>query len=659
MPRDLPVGNGSFLINFDHTDQVRDIYWPHVGQENHTSGRVCRMGVWIDGAFSWLDSDDWQRRLCYSKDSLITDSTLENSKLGLRLLLRDGVDFHEDLFLRQCTVENLTETSRQVRLFFCHDLTISGTTVGDSAYYEPEQQALFHYKGKCWFKIELLRGWPGNWQGGLDQWAIGIKDVRELEGSWKDSEDGELSGNPVAQGSIDSVCALHLDLEPRSQATGWYSMAIGVDYAAVSRISRSLARKGPIVFLERTASYWQLWVTKGDETLDQIPANLANLFRRSLLVLRTQIDNHGAIIAANDHDIAQFNRDTYSYMWPRDGALVAATLINGGYSEISRRFFDFCHRVITDQGFLLHKYTPDGSLASSWHPWYAGGKKQLPIQEDETALVLWALWRHFDRFRDIEFIKRHYRGLVIRAANWICSYVDEDTGLPLPSWDLWEERYGVHSWTVASAWAGLTAASNFAQAFGENELSLRYQHTAAKMREAAEKLLWNETASCFSRSLLPGPDGVYQDQTMDASLIGLWYFGMFSPDNPKIIRTMETMRERLSVRTRVGGIARYENDYYHQVSDDITKVPGNPWFICTLWLAQWYIASATTQQQLDKALDLIKWTAEHTLLSGVMAEQVHPFSNAPLSVSPLTWSHATFAATILEYRQKIKELSHG
>jgi GH15 family glucan-1,4-alpha-glucosidase len=146
---------------------------------------------------------------------------------------------------------------------------------------------------------------------------------------------------------------------------------------------------------------------------------------------------------------------------------------------------------------------------------------------------------------------------------------------------------------------------------------------------------------------------------MDASLIGLWYFGMFSPDNPKIIRTMETMRERLSVQTSVGGIARYENDYYHQVSDDIAKVPGNPWFICTLWLAQWYIASATTQQQLEKALDLIKWTAERTLLSGVMAEQVHPFTNAPLSVSPLTWSHATFAATILEYRQKMKDLSHG
>jgi hypothetical protein len=32
-----------------------------------------------------------------------------------------------------------------------------------------------------------------------------------------------------------------------------------------------------------------------------------------------------------------------------------------------------------------------------------------------------------------------------------------------------------------------------------------------------------------------------------------------------------------------------------------------------------------------------------------MAEQVHPHTNAPLSVSPLTWSHATLVMTVREY----------
>jgi hypothetical protein len=43
------------------------------------------------------------------------------------------------------------------------------------------------------------------------------------------------------------------------------------------------------------------------------------------------------------------------------------------------------------------------------------------------------------------------------------------------------------------------------------------------------------------------------------------------------------------------------------------------------------------------------------LPSGVLAEQVHPYTNQPLSVSPLTWSHAAFVTTVLEYLNKLEE----
>ena len=39
MPRDIPVGNGALLVNFDQAYQLCDLYWPHVGQENHTNGQ--------------------------------------------------------------------------------------------------------------------------------------------------------------------------------------------------------------------------------------------------------------------------------------------------------------------------------------------------------------------------------------------------------------------------------------------------------------------------------------------------------------------------------------------------------------------------------------------------------------------------------------------
>ena len=76
---------------------------------------------------------------------------------------------------------------------------------------------------------------------------------------------------------------------------------------------------------------------------------------------------------------------------------------------------------------------------------------------------------------------------------------------------------------------------------------------------------------------------------------------------------------------------------------------GNPWFICTLWLAQWMIAIAEDRDGLQPVLEILQWAADHALPSGVMAEQVHPHTNAPLSVSPLTWSHATLVMAVREY----------
>jgi GH15 family glucan-1,4-alpha-glucosidase len=96
---------------------------------------------------------------------------------------------------------------------------------------------------------------------------------------------------------------------------------------------------------------------------------------------------------------------------------------------------------------------------------------------------------------------------------------------------------------------------------------------------------------------------------------------------------------------------------FRWVSDDIENVPGNPWFICTLWLAQWHIAKARSFRDLKPALDILDWVADHDLRSGVMAEQVHPYTNEPLSVSPLTWSHATLVMTVQEYLAKRAHLN--
>jgi len=214
------------------------------------------------------------------------------------------------------------------------------------------------------------------------------------------------------------------------------------------------------------------------------------------------------------------------------------------------------------------------------------------------------------------------------------------------------------SWTVAATWGGLVAAADFAAAFGEMDRAQRYQQAASEIKAGAEDDLWQPQLNCFARMITQDDSGAWQDdKTIDASLVGLWKFGMYAPDDPKIIATMQVIRDRLWVKTPVGGLARYENDRYHQVSADTANVPGNPWFICTLWLAEWYAATAETQEDLQLSLDLLRWVANHALPSGVLAEQLHPYTGEPLSVSPLTWSHAEFVTSVNAFLQAWRRLT--
>jgi len=463
-----------------------------------------------------------------------------------------------------------------------------------------------------------------------------------------------LSGNPIAQGSVDSVIGNHLRLASRQKDDCYYWISAGKNWSEVSRLNSIVLKKRPETILKRTQDYWNLWINKENLDYDFLPDNLRILYKKSLLVIRTQIDNCGSIIAANDSDVVHFNRDTYSYMWPRDAALVAYSLDLAGYPEITRRFFNLCNRIIEKEGYFLHKYTPSGSIASSWHPWLKDKRPQIPIQEDETALVIWALWHHFVKYKDIEFIKPLYKSLIKKAADFMMNYRDTITRLPLPSYDLWEERHGILTFTVSTVYGGLMAASNFAQSFGETGLAMEYRDGAQQMKKAMNKYLYLEDKKRFARMFNINNAGEIEvDDTVDASLYGIFAFGAYDINDKKVLNTMRQIHEKLWCKTEVGGIARNEDDYYYRTSSDL---PGNPWFVTTLWSAQYLIAVAKNKSDLDKALDIMQWVAERALPSGVLAEQVNPFTNEPLSVSPLTWSHATYVIATQEFIKKHAEI---
>src|SRR6476659_7228066 len=507
MPRDIPVGNGQLLVTFDHQYQLRDVYFPHVGQENHAGAGPCRFGIFTDvpgkhrSELRWTSDPGWIVRQRYLRDTLTTSVALDHRELKVAMYCNDVVDFHRPIMIRKIKVKNLVPYDRVVRLMHHQDFNMFGTKIGDTAYFDPELKAIVHYRAKRYVMMTFFED-VGSASAGplrvqhaqecrqrIDEYATGTSGFHGAEGTWRDAEDGHLQGNAIAQGAVDSTISHHVHLPPDGERTIYMAMITAQSREELIELHKWLVKHNPQGVIDRTTSYWRLWAGGTNINFGNLPPKVVDLFKRSLLVTRTQIDNDGAIIAANDSDYLQFSRDTYSYMWPRDGALVANALDVAGFSDLARSFFTFCQRVITSEGYFYHKYNPDGSPASSWHPWVIKGNRALPIQEDETALVVWALWRHYYRYRDIEIIRRLWVDIVQKAADFMVRYRNPRTGLPLPSYDLWEERWGVHAFTVATVYGGLKAARNFAICFGDRERAEVYNRAAEEIKAGAEKYL--------------------------------------------------------------------------------------------------------------------------------------------------------------------------
>jgi GH15 family glucan-1,4-alpha-glucosidase len=402
---------------------------------------------------------------------------------------------------------------------------------------------------------------------GISSFTVGKTAYRGLEGTWRDAEDGELTRNPIEQGSVDSTVSIHANVgtDKPTEVTLWLCAAKSLD--EVLSLQQTVLTETPDRLHRNSHNYWKSWVNKNQMDFGSLSPKLVDLYKRSLLITRTHIDRQGGIVAAADSDIMAFNRDTYTYVWPRDGAFVSLAMDRAGYQEVTRSFFHFCARVQQQDGYLLHKYNPDGSVGSSWHPWMKNGEAQLPIQEDETALVIYALYKHFQSVNDFEFLQEMYEKFVKRAASFLCEFREEKTGLPLPSYDPWEEHRGVFTYTTATTIAGLHAAAEICHILGHHNHSEIYQNAADEMRQALLFHLYDEKLGRFLKKIdRKNGETVGRDETPDASIMAIWKLGVLPADDPRVVSTMQQLHDLLTVRTNVGGMARYTTDYYQSVT---------------------------------------------------------------------------------------------
>lgn len=651
MSRPLVLGNGNILVCLDDHAQLRDFYFHYVGLENQMyKGCIGRIGVWIDGEFSWTTSQGWNTAIDYKHESMIGQSILVNREKEVEIVLSDLVYNEKNIFIRRVNVKNLSKHEREIRVFFNHQFHLYENKVGDTAYYDPQDQTIIHYKGR---RVVLI---GGQYEGkSFDSYTVGLFGLEGKEGTWKDAEDGSLSSNPVEHGAVDST----ISFNPKVPANGnkifdiW--LAIGKSVEEVKDLNVYVLEKNPAYLAKTTEDYWYAWVNKKTFEFSQIDKRIIEHYKKSLLIMRTHVDNTGAIIASGDSDMLQNGRDTYAYVWGRDASIISQAFDKAGFFEVSRKFYEFANDVISEDGYFFHKYRSDKSLGSSWHPWISKGRVSLPIQEDETALVIISLWEHFQKTHDLEFIEKIYNSLIKKAANFMVGFRDEKTKLPFPTYDLWEMENGVSTFTASCVYRALVCASDFAQILGKDRDSGEYKRVSDELKESILKHLYNEKSGYFYKQInLDKDKNIIYDETIDISAFyGIFIFGVLDVNDPKLKRAKEVLMERIYCNTAHPGVARFEQDAYYRTALD---TPGNPWIITTLWLAQYIIKSSQDEDSLQLATKWLHWAIDHAHPSGSMPEQINPHTGAAVSATPLIWSHAEFVLTVLLYEEKLNEL---
>jgi len=650
MPRSLTLGNGHILVGFDHRGEVRDFYFPFVGLENHAGGRhVHRVGVFADGTLRWFDDPSWDITVDCSADTSAGMITAKNDTLGVIVRFTDIVYNEKNILVREVAVENTRNEKRTIKLFFGQQFQISESRRGDTAYYDPRKNVIVHYKGSRVFLVNTRRN-----DIGFDDYSIGLFGIEGKEGTFQDAHDGVLSKNPIEHGAVDSVIGITLDMAGGAIETLHYWITVGLSVKEAEDLNDYVLAKKPEHLLETTKNFWHAWVNKQNFSFHGLSEDAVNLFKKSLLIMRAHTDNNGSVIASGDSDMLQYGRDTYSYLWPRDGARIMNALDRAGDFNLAREFFKFCNRILTDGGYFMHKYRPDGSLGSSWHPWMYDGKAELPIQEDETALVLHALWEHYELTRDLEFIEYLYNPFIEKTANFLVGFMYPDTGLPYPSYDLWEEKYGITTFSCAAKYGALLSAEKFARLLGKRDDADRYKEAAVKVKQAIGMYLYNKDGKMFYKLIRQknGSKEFERDATIDiSSFYGIVKFGVFDIDDARVKNSIATLEKTLLTLSPVGGVPRYEGDDYYRERG----TPPNPWFITTLWLAQYYIKAARTEKDLARVHEIFAWTVAHATRSGVLSEQVHSMSGAQISAAPLAWSHAEYVATVIDYLEKLED----
>jgi GH15 family glucan-1,4-alpha-glucosidase len=264
-----------------------------------------------------------------------------------------------------------------------------------------------------------------------------------------------------------------------------------------------------------------------------------------------------------------------------------------------------------------------------------------PIQTDETAIVLFVFAQFYQTQNDPKLLHDFYEPMIVPMADFLSDFVNPKTGLPKPSYDLWEQQYTTTLYTTSVTCAALYVAANLADDHADTDRAVQWRTVADTMSEKARDVFYNTERKVFYKGLSVAAGGaVAMDETIDMSgIYGAFMYGLFAIDSDEVKNSIATAKSTFGFGPQRPGLPRFE-------ADDYQSADGKPnwWPIISLWLAQYSLEVG------DDALadSVINWVTATMRDTSALPEQVNPATGENVSVEPLAWSQAEYISTLLD-----------
>jgi oligosaccharide amylase len=605
------TGNGRILLTINEGGEWTDLFYPYPGEFQHL--REARLGIFdvANRRFEWLRlGGAFQVEQVPSTSTSVPETIYRGWDIEIRV--EEHVHPNRDLVIRVVRVR--APAGREYRLFAYHSFKIEESMFQETAYLETDLASVIHYKRSYYFEIFS--------EPAFAKAVCGEHTLKGLRGTYVDAEDGVLQGGTISHGAADSVLEWDFRGTGEPAVAARIFLAIGRNGESTRRL-RDYVRTGDASRFERESqAFWGTWRARHPAgPMPGLSERAREVYQASVLVLRHVAAQNGSIIASPDTRSLVIGGDSYNYCWWRDGGYIAEAMDDAGLYDHAYRFLRFAAQAQRPDGSFVHRHFPDGTIGSTWHP-------PPFLQIDQTATVISAVWHHFRRRADLDALLELWP-MVKSAGEFLLAFRDLATGLPRPSYDLWEEREGIHAYSTASVIHALERTARIALELGKE--GERFRQVSVAMQEAAVRQFWDTERGHFVRSLHP------LDARLDASLLPALRLGLLDWADPRARRTVESIESRLWNK-RFGGIARFEGDTYYGVE--------NPWVICTLWLADARLALGDR----ERCRELLQWVADHSEKTYLLAEQFDSGSGESRSAVPLSWSHSTFVELVHRYQ---------